>query len=131
MAFDMTNSRLNEYREVQARGSLSDASPHRVIQVMLQTALDRLSEARGHMERGDSARKTETLSKALAIVEALQLNLDTQRGGQVATNLNNLYAYMTRTLLQANAGNDAGLVDEVASLLGEIKTGWDEIEAGD
>ena len=36
-----------------------------------------------------------------------------------------------RTLLQANAGNDAGLVDEVASLLGEIKTGWDEIEAGD
>ena len=50
--------------------------------------------------------------------------------GEVATNLNNLYDYMMRTLLRANAGNDGELVDEVVSLLVEIKTGWDEIGAG-
>ena len=131
MAFDMTNSRLNEYRDVQARGSLSDANPHRVIQVMLQTAIDRLAEAKGHMDRDDSARKTEAIAKALAIVEGLQLSLDPERGGEVAANLNNLYEYMSRTLLRANAGNSGELLDEVAQLLGEIKSGWDGIERVD
>ena len=126
----MTNSGLNEYRKVHASGSLADASPHRVVQLMLQTAIERLSEAKGHLDRGDLARKVEAVSKALAIVEALQLNLDMERGGEVATNLNNLYDYMMRTLLRANAGNDGELVDEVVSLLVEIKTGWDEIGAG-
>ena len=128
MAVDMTNSGLSEYRKVHASG-VSDASPHRVVQVMLQTAIDRLAQAKGHMERGDSAQKTEAVGKALAIVEALQLNLDVERGGELANNLNNLYDYMTRTLLQANAGNDVALVDEVAGLLGEIKTGWDGIDS--
>ena len=127
MAVDLTNSGLNEYRKVHASG-VSDASPHRVVQVMLQTAIDRLAEAKGHMERGDPAQKTEAVGKALAIVEALQLNLDVERGGELVDNLNNLYDYMTRTLLQANAGNDPALVDEVAGLLGEIKTGWDGID---
>jgi len=131
VAFDMTNSRLNEYRDVQARGSLSDANPHRVIQVMLQTAIDRLAEAKGHMDRDDSARKTEAIAKALAIVEGLQLSLDPERGGEVAANLNNLYEYMSRTLLRANAGNSGELLDEVAQLLGEIKSGWDGIERVD
>ena len=123
----MTNSGLNEYRKVHASGSLTDASPHRVVQVMLQTAIDRLAEAKGHIDRNESAAKSEAIGKALAIVEALQLNLDPQRGGEVASNLANLYEYMTRNLLQANAGNSGELVDEVVNLLAEIKSGWDGI----
>ena len=127
MAVDM-NSGLGEYRDVQARGSLSDADPHRVVQVMLQTAIDRLSEARGHIDREAPAEKSQAIGKALAIVEALQLNLDPERGGDVARNLNDLYDYMTRTLLQANAENDTARVDEVSKLLLEIKSGWDGIQ---
>lgn len=128
MAVDMTNSGLNEYRKVHASGSLTDASPHRVVQMMLQTALDRLAEAKGHIDRGEPAAKSEAIGKALAIVEALQLSLDLESGGEVARNLNNLYEYMNRTLLQANAGSDGDLIDEVVNLLGEIKSGWDGIE---
>jgi len=127
VAVDMTNSGLNEYRKVHASGNLADASPHRVVQVMLQTAIDRLAEAKGHMDRDEPAAKSEAIGKALAIVEALQLSLDAQSGGEVARNLNDLYEYMTRTLLQANAGNNGELVDEVVNLLGEIKSGWDGI----
>ena len=39
----------------------------------------------------------------------------------------NLYDYMNRTLLQANADSSGELVDEVVNLLGEIKSGWDGI----
>lgn len=127
MAFDMNSSRLSAYRNVQAHGSLSDASPHRVIQVMLQTAMDRLSEAKGHMERNDSAEKGRALGKVLAIVEALRLSLDPGKGGELAAGLDGLYEYVTRTLLQASAGNDRALLDEAAGLLGEIKSGWDGI----
>ncbi len=128
MAVDMTNPALNEYRKVHASGNLTDASPHRVVQMMLQTALDRLAEAKGHIDRGEPAAKSEAIGKALAIVEALQLSLDLESGGEVARNLNNLYEYMNRTLLQANAGGDGDLIDEVVNLLGEIKSGWDGIE---
>ena len=123
----MTNSGLNEYRKVHASGSLTDASPHRVVQVMLQTAIDRLAEAKGHIDRNEPAAKSEAIGKAVAIVEALQLSLDPESGGEVARNLANLYEYMNRTLLQANAGSSGELVDEVVSLLGEIKSGWDGI----
>ncbi len=129
MASITNEADLGEYRDVKARGSLSDASPHRVVQVMYQTALDRLSEAKGHMERGDVAPKTETISKALGIIEGLQLNLDRDRGGEVAENLNSLYEYMTHTLLRANVENKPERLDEVTVLLLELKSAWDAIAA--
>ncbi len=129
MALTTTNAGLGEYRKMQAGGSLTDASPHRVVQIMLQTALDRLSEAKGRMERGDVATKAESISKALGIIEGLQLNLDRDRGREVAENLDGLYEYMSRTLLRANLENRPELLDEVADLLLAIKSGWDAIAA--
>jgi flagellar protein FliS len=125
----MSNSGLQSYRNMTAYGNLADASPHRVVQVMLDAALSRVAEASGHLERGETAAKGEKIGKALGIIEALLLSLDKERGGELAGNLERLYDYAARTLLKANLENRSDLLKEVSSLLREIKLGWDGIGA--
>jgi flagellar protein FliS len=120
---------MQSYRQVGAYGDLANASPHHVVQVMLDAVLGRIAEASGHLDRGETAAKGEKIGKALAIIEALMLGLDKERGGELALNLERLYDYASRTLLKANLENRGDLLKEVASLLREIKIGWDGISA--
>ncbi len=122
-------AKLTSYQQVDVYSSLQDARPDQVIQVMLDTLLTRLAQAKGHMDRGEVAAKAEQISKALGILEGLQMSLDMKQGGQLATNLNDLYDYVARTLLQANLENKRDLLDEAAGLLLEIKSAWDQVTA--
>lgn len=122
-------SGLDSYRNVNAYGSLADATPYQVIQLMFDALLSRIAEATGHLERGETAAKGEKIVKALGIIEGLLLGLDMQRGGDIALNLERLYDYASRTLLKANLENRVDLLKEVSSLLREIKLGWDGIAA--
>ena len=122
-----TGAGLDHYRKVSAEGSVVDASPHQVVHLLLKGALDRLAQARGHMQRGEASAKSEQIGKALGIVEGLKLNLDTERGGDIATNLNDLYDYIMGVLLKANLDNDVVLIDEVGTLLREVEDAWAQI----
>jgi flagellar protein FliS len=117
------------YQHVGAHGQVAAADPKRLIELLLAGAIDRIAEARGHLDRGDFARKGEALGRALAIVGELNGSLDLARGGEIAANLHSLYDYMGRRLTEANLRNDGRALDEVADLLREIKAGWDAISA--
>jgi len=123
----MSTAGLSSYRSMTAYGGLTDATPHQVIQLMLDGAIARIAEASGHLQRGEISAKGEKIGKALRLIEALMLGLDTERGGEIAGNLERIYDYASRRLLQANVDNDASPLDEVSSLLREIKLGWDGI----
>jgi flagellar protein FliS len=123
----MSYSGLKQYRTVGAHGNLAEASPHQVVQVMLDAVLSRVAEAGGHIERGEAQMKGEKIGKALGIIEALTLGLDKDRGGELAQNLERLYDYASRTLLKAQLENSIDLLKEVSALLREIKLGWDGI----
>jgi flagellar protein FliS len=110
-----------------AYGNLAEATPHQVVQVMLDAFLSRVAEASGHLERGEVAAKGEKIGKALGIIEALTLGLDKTQGGDIAMNLERLYDYASRTLLKAHLENRTDLLKEVMSLVREIKVGWDGI----
>jgi flagellar protein FliS len=123
----MSHSGLQNYRAMGAFGNLAEATPYQVVQVMLDAVLARIAEAAGHLERGEVAAKGEKIGKALGIVEALTLGLDKVGGGEIATNLERLYDYASRTLLRAQLENRGDLLKEVSSLLREVKLGWDGI----
>ncbi len=121
---------LNSYRQVGAHAQVAAAEdPYRLVQLLLDGALERLAAAHGYLERGEVGRKAEQLSRVVAIVESLNGSLDMGRGGEVAANLRQVYDYATKRLTEANLANDLGGLDEVAGLLREIKTGWDGIAA--
>jgi flagellar protein FliS len=120
-------SAMKEYEQVGARSQVEGASPERLIQLMLEGALDRVSLARGAMQNGETAAKGERIGKAISLVEGLRASLDHERGGELAGNLDALYEYAARRLLEANLRNDVAILDEVSNLLREIKQAWDRI----
>jgi len=118
---------IRSYTQVDVHSDAAYASSHRLIQMLLDNVLNKIAAAKGYMLRGTVPDKCENISRAVAIVEGLRLCLDTQAGGDIARNLEDLYDYVERRLVQANMKNDPALLDEVASLLGEIKAGWTAI----
>ncbi len=118
---------MRQYGESGDMAEVSYASPHRLIQMLLDGALDRLAVAKGHMLRGEVAGKGNRIRGALMLIGGLRSSLNKEAGGDIARNLDLLYDYMERRLLLANAKNDPELLGEVMSLLTEIKTAWDAI----
>lgn len=127
MSANGPSNALKQYRSAGMEGLVEEASPHLLVQMLLEGALDRIASAKGYMQTGEIARKGESLGRAISIIEGLRVSLDRDVGGELAANLNDLYEYMGRRLVEANARNDVSLLDEVSSLIGEIKAGWDAI----
>ena len=120
----------NAYQLVSNSSNVESASPHRLIQLLLDGALQRIATAKGHVLRNESALKGEQIGKAISIVAGLRASLDTQ-AGEVSQNLDDLYDYIGRRLLAANINDDIAILDEVADLLHEIKSAWDVVGEAD
>lgn len=118
---------MQQYQRVGVQSEVFEASPHRLIQMLMQGGLERIAQAKGAIERGLLSERGELIGKAVSIVGGLREPLDHQVGGDLSKNLDSLYEYMMRRLIEANRENDSTKLDEVANLLREIKSGWDAI----
>ncbi len=116
---------VSQYGKVAVGTEASFASPHRLIQMLMEGALDKIAFARGQIERNDYAEKGRNITWAISIIQGLSESLDMESGGEIAANLEGLYDYMVRCLLIANKENSIEKLDEVASLLKEVKSAWD------
>ena len=125
----MSQRALSQYQQVKTTGSIEDASPHRLIQMLMQGCLQRIAEAKGAMRRKDIPAKGTAIGKAIDIVAGLQGSLNMQVGSDLPRQLEALYDYMQRRLLEANLKNNEAALDEVVDLMRKIKEGWDGIEA--
>ncbi|MDH1261750.1 MULTISPECIES: flagellar export chaperone FliS [unclassified Pseudomonas] len=118
---------LKQYQTVNTQAQAVDASPHRLIQMLMEGGLTRLAQARGAIERNQVGLKGELIGKAIGIIAGLRAALDMEVGGELAENLDALYEYMIARLMDANMKNEAEPLDEVAGLLRNVKSGWDAI----
>lgn len=127
VSYTTTKNNVGQYSSVNSYTGVTDASPHQLVQMLLNGALGKLSVVKGLMDRGEVAKKGVVIGQAISIIGGLRSSLDLSKGGEIAVNLDNLYEYMERQLLQANLKNDLTIVDEVTSLLHEIKAAWASI----
>lgn len=121
-------NQAQQYQRLGDSAKVYDAGPHRLVQIMFEGALARLTLARGVMARGDYEAKSKAIGSVVAIVGGLQDCLDMEKGGELATNLNALYDYIQRRLFRAGIDNDVAMIDEVRELLMLVKEGWDGID---
>ena len=117
-------SAIQTYTKTKTESSIADASPTQLITSLLDGALECMTTAKGAMNRGDFAGGGESIGKAMKIIDGLDVLLDHEAGGDIASNLSRLYEYMTTLLLQANIRRDSQLISEASALLGEIREGW-------
>jgi len=124
----MSNS-ISHYNQVDRFSGVTEADPHRLVLMLLQGAISKIAIVKGLMIRKEVAKKGELIGQSIAIVSGLKSSLDKEAGGEIATNLDNLYEYIEHRLLTANLKNDVSILDEVSKLLHEVKAGWQSIPA--
>ncbi len=120
---------LKKYQSVDLNATVATASPHKLISMLIDGALTALAKAKGAIERDSIEERTTHLNKASEIVLGLRDSLDLDKGGEIAENLDGLYEYMMRSIMQANRDHDSDKVQEVMNLLLEIKQGWSDMPA--
>lgn len=101
----------------------ADAAPGRRVELAFGSILAALAAARRAAEAGDPARRGVQISRALRLIALLQSSLDHQSAPTLAGNLDALYAYCTRRLLDASFGDAAALPD-VTAVIGKLQAGW-------
>ena len=127
MALLDSHQALASYRQMGAYGQVEQADGHELIRLLLETLSIRITEAKNCIRDGDIVEKITRLTKALGILDGLRMSLNIEEGGEIASNLDDLYDYMQRQLIQANAHNDVSILDEVKGLVDEIKGAWELI----
>ncbi|CAB5618977.1 flagellar export chaperone FliS [Pseudomonas asiatica] len=120
---------LRQYQKVNSHAQISEATPHRLVQMLMEGGLDRMAQAKGALARGDIAQKGLMLGKAIDIISGLRDGLDAEKAEDpdAVHQLDALYSYMANRLVEANSINDVDMIDEVARLLITVKSGWDAI----
>jgi len=127
MSYSMNHAAAKRYRSVGIISEVEAATPHRLIQLLMERFLTRVSIASRHMQAGEVAPKGEAISQAISIVDCLRASLNHEPAPELSSNFDALYDYMSRRLLESNLNNDAAGLDEVGSLMREIKVAWDTI----
>ena len=118
----------NVYRQVGVQTGVDNASPHQLVQMLLDACHDSLAQARGAIAAGDVQAKGRAIGRAARIVEeGLKASLDLSAGGPLAADLNDLYAYISLRLTQANLRNDAAALDECMALMQPLREAWTSI----
>lgn len=103
------------------------ASPHKLILMLYQGALQYAEKACHAIESGNVAEANRLIQKAQEILSELLACLSLEQGGEIAKNLRNLYMYMMDLLIRANIRKDAGSLREMIELLQPIKDSWERI----
>lgn len=116
------------YEQVSLETSVNQASPHQLIVLLFDGALNAIKLAKLYIEKGNIAGKGTAISKAINIIDnGLKSCLDMEKGGEIAANLDDLYHYISHQLVLANLHNDVAKLDSCYDLLNNIAQSWREI----
>ena len=124
MSAYQSSSRASAYQSVAAHGGVAAANPHQLVAMLYDGAIERIQSARGKMLTGASQQSAQLIQRASDIVEELRMALRPELGGEMARNMADLYEYCGHRLLVASLRQKPEILDEVAGLLRELRTGW-------
>lgn len=124
-------SALSLARAYQSQSILT-ASPGQLVQLLYDGALRFIARARATLaepedSRGRIERTNTAILRAQAIIHELRANLNFENGGELATNLDRLYDYHSRRLMEANLHKTDVPLREVEELIRELRDGWVEM----
>jgi flagellar protein FliS len=100
------------------------ADPVRLVQMLYRGAIEAIARARRCLAEGDIRGRSRAITQAFRILVELGSSLDRSRGGEVSRNLAELYDYMQRRLIQANATQTDAPLEETERLLATLEEAW-------
>jgi flagellar protein FliS len=116
----MLNTGAYQYQNVAA----STIDNGTVILMAYEGAITFIQQAKEKLSQNDYAGKSIAISNAVALINELNLNLNMEKGGETAKNLNKLYVFLSYHLTTANLKKDAHKLDEALEILENLVNGW-------
>lgn len=124
MSYANESNVAQQYHRVGIQHDIESASPHRLIQLMMEHVVTKIALAKSHMLDERVAQKGRLIGDAINIINGLQASLNHDIDKKLSSNFDALYDYMTRRLIEANLRNEPESLDEVAGLMIELKSAW-------
>lgn len=118
---------MNTATQAYTQASISTVGQGELLLMLYDGAIKFLHQAKVKMAVKDYAQKGILISKSIDIINELAGSLNMEKGGSLAENLNNLYFFCTTHLLQANMRMDAGKIDAIIKILGDLRGAYSEI----
>ena len=112
------------YREIDLAGRTAAADGPALVQLLYEELTQALRVAAWAADNRQFATRSERVTRATAILFALEANLDFDRGGDVSRTLARFYAGCRRQVVDASIGTDGEPFRAVASELEEIAAAW-------
>ena len=107
--------------------SVNTASPTKLVVMLYQGAIRFLKQAQEDIRNKDFAQKSQSVDRAVAIIQHLQGTLDMEKGGKISLDLDRLYTYVTSRIFDGSAKLDLRAFEEATELLTTLLSGWEEI----
>jgi flagellar protein FliS len=104
--------------------SISTANRGQILLLLYEGAINHLKKAIQALSDQDLAKKGEHVSKAHAIINELLNTLDHEVGGKVAADLDGLYNFMIRQIIEGNMHNKPEPFLATVKLLETLLEGW-------
>lgn len=108
------------------QSAVLSASPGELVVMLYDAARRFLRQAGIAMEAGEVERAHNTLRRAELIIGQLDATLDLEQG-QIPERLHSIYQFCLAHLNRGRMGADTRMLEEVSSLLAELRDSWAEV----
>ena len=115
------------YQNVDLSTRVEGASPHQLIALLFEEAVNALDALAAAAGRRDAPRVAMAQARALSIVGGLQASLDMEGGGDLARNLADVYREASRLIMAAGKASEPTFAAQARTMLAEIASAWDSI----
>ena len=112
------------YRDIDLAGRTAAADGPALVQLLYEELMQALRVAAWAADRDQYTTKSERVTRATAILFALEANLDFERGGAVSQALARFYAGYRKQVVEAAIGSNGDRFRAVAAELEEIAGAW-------
>jgi len=115
---------VNPYQQYQEQ-SVMTASPGELTLMLYNGCIKFINQAKLFIEQKNIEKANNAIIRAQDIIQELMVTLNMDY--EISNNLYALYDYMNRRLIDANISKDNRVLDEVLSLVSELKDTWVEV----
>lgn len=114
-----------QYRHVEQSSRVAAATPHALVTILLDEALDQIDLMQAALKRGQ--RGHEAHARAASVLYALEASLDHRSGGTTASLMAQVYREARRRLRQAADEFDPDWCKQARATVAPIADAWAQI----
>ena len=118
---------LAQYGQIKNDAQTTYASPHQLMLMLFDGAIEAMSLTIGAIQNKNFELRSKQNTRSITIINGMRECLDMETGGELADNLYSLYQYMTQELFRASFKNDADTIQNIQTMLKDIRGSWEKI----